>query len=513
MCGIYFGFSADGWADRTLRDLSLLQRRGPDAKSEFSDDKVVAKHFRLAIRGEQGAHDLKVGNSILLFNGELISYNEQLLVGNDFEHLKELVARQSYESLWDFQGFWSFVLFDRDQNRIIFGRDPYGVKPLFTRVEAGSVEFSSIASVIGSHICEKSLLMREMFGASPLELSGFEFVQRVEPGSIFSYCLNSKVVSVLSSFKANDRANLRENASRKSSIRRLLNRSILHNHLTGAKSCVLGSWEGVDSEIIRQVLVSNGVEYKNLAYDQGVFRLSSYDKRRTDLVISLDLEKAKEGFLKINHSGNYDGFNFFTAGLTLKELGRKTCLTGIGADEIFDGYRKSLIFNLLFVLARIPFSRWFFYLSGVILSPVSPKMERLKWARYSACWAYFVVRGKHGPGHYDDKKRSIILEQFEKFRSWGVDRFYKGPQTCRSLFFRLELCFYLEPQVLEACDHFLGYNGVEGRVPFLHTDFLARSARSRFWRFGLNKPELINEFPFASVLARAKKKKLGFEVG
>ena len=513
MCGIYFGFFADGWGDRSLRDLSLLQRRGPDASSEIVDDKVVAKHFRLAIRGEQGAHDLRVGSGILLFNGELISFKEQLLVGSDFEQLKELVARQSYESLWNFQGFWSFVFFDRDRNRVIFGRDAYGIKPLFTRVEAGSVEFSSIASVLSGHVCEKSLLMGEMFGAPPLKLSGFESVQRVEPGCIFSYCLSSKLVSVLSSFKANDRASLRKNGSINSSIRQLLNRSILHNYLTSTKSCVLGSAEGVDSEVIRQVLVSNGVEYKNLAFNQGVFRLSSSDKSLSDLVISLDLEKAKEEFFKINHSGNYDGFNFFTAGLILSQLGRKTCLTGIGSDEIFDGYQKSLIFNLLFALGRIPFSRWLFYSAGAILSHVSPKMERLKWARYSAYWAYFVVRGKRGPDHYDEKKRTLILRQFDEFHSWGVNRFYKSRQTCRSLFFRLELCFYLEPQVLEACDHFLGYHGIEGRVPFLHTDFLARSVRSRFWRFGLNKLELINEFPFVSVLARARKKKLGFEVG
>ncbi|MCA9737842.1 MAG: asparagine synthase B, partial [Gemmatimonadetes bacterium] len=126
-------------------ELSKLQRhRGPDWSGVFSSDRAILVHERLAIvdvlSGAQPLH-APDGGAVLAVNGEI--YNHQELRGrlgepyafqtaSDCEIILPLYRERGTDFLNDLNGIFAFVLYDRDADRWLIGRDPIGVIPLYT---------------------------------------------------------------------------------------------------------------------------------------------------------------------------------------------------------------------------------------------------------------------------------------------------------------------------------------------------------------------------------------------
>ena len=150
MCGIagYISKSNKYKVDRKLikKMIDKLIHRGPDAEGQWTDEHVALGHRRLSIidldtKSNQPmvSHD---GKYIIIFNGEIYNYVEikkKLLkkgavfkTEGDTEVIIEAYRIYGTSCINQFNGMWSFVLYDTEKQKIIISRDRFGIKPLYT---------------------------------------------------------------------------------------------------------------------------------------------------------------------------------------------------------------------------------------------------------------------------------------------------------------------------------------------------------------------------------------------
>ncbi|CAK4718948.1 unnamed protein product [Aphanomyces euteiches] len=157
MCGIvaYFDFvpsSATASSASTPPPdlgpaLDLIHHRGPDGQGVWTAPGVGLGHARLSImdvqHGAQPMHDET--NSIhAVVNGEfydfeairadLESQGHVFKTHSDSEILIHLYKEHGLNCFDHLQGEFAFVLYDSNRQRLIVGRDRYGIKPLFYTV-------------------------------------------------------------------------------------------------------------------------------------------------------------------------------------------------------------------------------------------------------------------------------------------------------------------------------------------------------------------------------------------
>lgn len=149
MCGFLGAFAPkqNPWLPeevKTLRDsFSRLAHRGNTSSGERIQHHFALLHHRLAFRdlaeGKQPLTDSR-GRATIIFNGELYGFQklrQQLSQIYDFRTKSDtevilaawIVHGESMLSHLD--GEYAFVIYDHRDGRIIAGRDPFGVKPLF----------------------------------------------------------------------------------------------------------------------------------------------------------------------------------------------------------------------------------------------------------------------------------------------------------------------------------------------------------------------------------------------
>ena len=165
MCGIVgWILSADRASDeRTLLRLTnQLSHRGPDSSGTWigktADERfqIGLGHRRLSIIDIAGGTQPMLsadGSVVVTFNGEIYNYIElrdelssrghKFQTSSDTEVLIEAYRQWGEAALPRFRGMFAFVLFDSDQQRVVFARDPFGKKPLFLVERGGNLLFAS----------------------------------------------------------------------------------------------------------------------------------------------------------------------------------------------------------------------------------------------------------------------------------------------------------------------------------------------------------------------------------
>ncbi|TNE99041.1 MAG: asparagine synthase B [Deltaproteobacteria bacterium] len=140
MCGILAVIGKEIDEKKAFEASKLLSHRGPDEADMVKTEHAVLCHQRLSI------NDLKTGkqpiqgtrDTWVIHNGEI--YNHKALhqelfsdvtfrTHSDSEIIVHLYEKKGYEFLNDLDGVFSFIVVDGD--KVIAGRDPIGVKPLF----------------------------------------------------------------------------------------------------------------------------------------------------------------------------------------------------------------------------------------------------------------------------------------------------------------------------------------------------------------------------------------------
>ena len=211
MCGIWTRTKYNKKVElgELLHPVKMLRHRGPDGYGWFADDNVAMVHTRLSIIDlEGGTQPLTSfdGRWIGIVNGELYDYedtrNELEAEGvtfktkSDSEVLLNLFAKRGPHALGGLSGEFAFIFYDRKENRLAFGRDPFGVKPLFydSRPESFTLasEMKALADEkpVFDEVYFKTFLGRMMIPPR----TSLENVQHVWPGRVYTLDLKQRTL-------------------------------------------------------------------------------------------------------------------------------------------------------------------------------------------------------------------------------------------------------------------------------------------------------------------------------
>lgn len=186
--------------DTVQAGMAALHHRGPDGRQHWlsADGLVALGHTRLSIidlaTGEQpisnedGSIHIVVNGEFYDFErtrGELEARGHRFRTGSDSEIALHLYEDSGPECLHQLRGEYAFLIWDERNQRLIAGRDRFGVKPLFFADHAGALYFASevkalFAMGVPAQWSEESIVAGGFI--MPGERTLFRGVQAVPPG-------------------------------------------------------------------------------------------------------------------------------------------------------------------------------------------------------------------------------------------------------------------------------------------------------------------------------------------
>ena len=179
-----------------------MVHRGPDDEGYFLDDSIALGFRRLSIIDLEGGHQPmsdREESVWVVFNGEIYNFPElksQLeSLGHQFRTKCDTeVIVLGYKQWGDdvlnhLNGMFGLAIWDTRCKRLLVARDPFGIKPIYYRIDKGSVFFGSEIRPVIATSTEKpdvdpvslNLFLRYRFTPSPKTV--FKGVQKLAPGS------------------------------------------------------------------------------------------------------------------------------------------------------------------------------------------------------------------------------------------------------------------------------------------------------------------------------------------
>lgn len=145
MCGIYAAYrqpNIDKFKDVALKNTKKIRHRGPDWSGNVVSNSTILCHERLAIVGlDSGAQPITSpdGRYSLAVNGEI--YNHIQLRAqfpdypykshSDCEPIIPLAQKYDIDTPKHLDGMFAWVLYDKQEDRILAARDPIGITTLY----------------------------------------------------------------------------------------------------------------------------------------------------------------------------------------------------------------------------------------------------------------------------------------------------------------------------------------------------------------------------------------------
>ncbi len=168
MCGIagYMGFDSVPERDRVAATLDLMRNRGPDHRDfrelAAAGWRGVLLHSRLSIvdLDPRSNQPFERDGCVLVFNGEIYNHVElraelqrrgvELRTTSDTEVLLCWYLLRGTDCVRDFEGMWSFAIFDGRTGTLFLSRDRFAEKPLYYFEYDGGLYFGSEVKFIRS---------------------------------------------------------------------------------------------------------------------------------------------------------------------------------------------------------------------------------------------------------------------------------------------------------------------------------------------------------------------------
>ena len=138
--------------EEVLRIREAMRSRGPDGSGLWvsQDKRVALAHRRLSIidLSQAGAQPMGTPDQSVwvVFNGEIYNYRElrhglenqgyRFQSHSDTEVLLHLYQEYGDGLTARLRGMYAFAIWDTVRQRLLLGRDPFGIKPLLERPKA-----------------------------------------------------------------------------------------------------------------------------------------------------------------------------------------------------------------------------------------------------------------------------------------------------------------------------------------------------------------------------------------
>ena len=376
MCGIAGAYQqVDGQS--SVKTMSqAIAHRGPDDRGLFSfaDERVDVHlaHRRLSIIDLSGGHQpLSKAGLTLCYNGELYNYRDiraelaaagvRFETSSDTEVVLEAWRAWGPECLAKFRGMFAFALFDAATGSMFLARDQLGIKPLFYLRRKDGVVFASemkaLVAAFGRELrMEPSGLVASMlFWWVPDKASCIQGVSKLQPGTwaefrpdgtfgVRTYWSATDVASEASSDERTDLAEVIESSVAAHLVADVPVATFLSGGLDSSIISVLARRQIPDLEAYTITFRSKDRRLEAMPDDAKFARIVAdmYDIKLHEIEIAPDVVDMLPRLVGILDEpiGDPGAINTLLMCETARDAGVKVLLSGMGADELFAGYRK-----------------------------------------------------------------------------------------------------------------------------------------------------------------------------
>ncbi|MEW8027523.1 MAG: asparagine synthase (glutamine-hydrolyzing) [Candidatus Thiodiazotropha sp.] len=382
MCGIAGVFYADPSkiVDKAkltaMRD--VFSYRGPDDSGLYISGSLGLAHRRLSIIGLATGHQPMADSSKkywIVFNGEIYNYKD-LKVGleqkgytfsttSDTEVIIYLYMEYGTKCVSYLNGMFAFAIYNENDQSLFLARDRMGIKPLYYCKTDSAIYFSSeVKSILEYGEIEKSINTKAlyeyfMFRGVAGENTMFDKVLSLLPGHYMLIKQNHTEIVKYWDLLDIEKDPTLNRATAIEGIEYLLKDAI---NIRLMSEVPLGTFcsGGIDSSLVTAIAAgiagdnmnTFSVGFNEVNYDESKYaKLVSekYDTTHHELILNNEeFASLLERSIKLNDEPLH--FSNSVHILALSELAKQTVtvvLTGEGADELFMGYPRYLIPELL----------------------------------------------------------------------------------------------------------------------------------------------------------------------
>jgi asparagine synthase (glutamine-hydrolysing) len=367
-----------------------LAHRGPDDEGLFSHtDDVVSVHLahrRLSIIDlSRGHQPLVKGPLALCYNGELYNYREiraelmargsTFTTSSDTEVVLEAWRQFGPGCLRRFRGMFAFALFDRDRGSLYLARDQLGIKPLHYLVREDGVVFSSelkaLVAAYGSQLRMDpgSLVASVLYWWVPDQRCSILGVEKLQPGTwaefhpdgtyeIGCYWDAARVAADAAAGPAVDLADVVEQSVTAHLVADVPVSSFLSGGLDSSIVTVLAKRANPDLDAYTITFRPEDQRLEAMP-DDGFYARQVADRygiRLHEIQIAPDITETLPRMVHILDEpiGDPGAINTLLMCDAARRAGVKVILSGMGADELFGGYRKHLACLMAARYRRLP---------------------------------------------------------------------------------------------------------------------------------------------------------------
>jgi asparagine synthase (glutamine-hydrolysing) len=565
MCGItgIFAFNLIGKVNKihVTNATMVLEKRGPDFHDVYISEWVGLGHRRLSIidtsaAGNQPLWDESQRYSIV-FNGEIFNYRElrksleskgiTFQSQSDTEVLLKLFIHEKENCLNQLNGFFSFCIYDRQEQSFFLARDRYGIKPLLYVFDEDKFIFASEMKSILEYGIEKKLDYNSLYiylqlNYIPAPDTIFVDVKKLMPGHYMTVTRQQMEIksyyeipydqslAAKSTVRYTDAKETLKKLTEESVQRRLVSDVPLGAFLSG----------GVDSSVVAALAKRHKSDLHTFSI--GFRDEKFFDETRYARQVAKKLKTEHTVFSLGNndlYSHLHDALNYIdepfadSSALAVFILSKETrkhatvALSGDGADELFAGYNKhaaayrvihggwkeSLVKSMHPLWEALPKSR-----NGTFSNKIRQFARFSDGARLSSKdrywqWAGFANKEETLTLLHPELRINMWLKEFVPRRKQILQHIPDSESINDILYTDMKLV--LANDMLTKVDLMSMANGLEVRVPYLDYT-LVDFAFSLPERFKINRGirKRILQDAFRDILPRSlyNRPKKGFEV-
>ena len=427
MCGIAGCYrQADG---RKLVDImsERIAHRGPDSAGTWShEDDRAAVHLgfrRLSIIDLSTAADQPLSKEglTIIYNGELYNYRAlrselsahgvQFRTQSDTEVVLEAWRRWGPGALERFRGMFAFALFDERTGDLVLARDPFGIKPLYYLPRGDGAVFASelkaLTAAIGSElrIDPSALVASMLYWWLPEQRCAISGVRKL-PGGSWALLRPDGTLTVQRYWRIAEVA-AEAAAGPPADLGAVVQESVTA-HLVADVPVSSFLSGGLDSSIV--TVLAHRAEQEIDAYtitfraedqrleampDDAVYArkvAEQFGIKLHEIELSPDIVGILPRLVDVLDEpvGDPGAINTLLMCEAARERGVKVILSGMGADELFGGYRKHVACLMAGRYRRLPAGARAGARFAVDRAPVSVGGQGLRYARWAKRFLTFA---------------------------------------------------------------------------------------------------------------------------
>lgn len=430
---------------------------------------------------------------VITYNGEIYNFKslKTELINNGFKFKTTTdteVILKAYQCWGEdafarLNGIFAFCLHDKIKNFVYLVRDQSGIKPVYYSSDSKQFSFASEVKAFAhngfdQYENENWKIYYLAFGHIPEPFTTLKNVYSLPKGSFLKYQLSDRSFKIHSYHEFSTIIKTTDEREAIDGIREELTKAIELQLISDTSIGVLFSG-GLDSSIITILadkqakgnLTSISANFDEIDFSESTHRKLIYKNisanHKEQIITYRDFVYNFDNILNDMDQPTNDGINTWFICKFAKEIGVKSVLSGLGADELFGGYPSFDRIRKIQNFGRL--SREMIK-SARFLKDI--RLKRLYYLSFqSPVGEYLCLRGLYTPDIIADLLDIDIQTVIESLKNIPLNDSirYLNDEERASWF---EMNMYMQNQLLKDADFMSMSHGVEVRVPFLDLNFI-----------------------------------------